>query len=1227
MPEQHDRDPDRDIALVRPDAERDPPAEEAATEQDQGRSPGRPGKWQRNQESIANLVTLETPPMFLDRERPADPNQVVFVNLQDTAETVATRQAADAAKDYMNQPIIGGKFKAFFVNLGRHFNEQRQRYLARVGVRSAYSDALRGIDAGAEATAATPYVTAEKEAVLARFLDSTAELDKQSGEKAELSSEGFSTAIRQLLTAYASASQEEPMAREEFVSRKNALVRSHLGNDFAEFCGDNLITTADRLRGLFHIADDPGKTEYEQALVDLTITQGTAKSSIHSDHSNWFTRYTDRIRSTPGLNVVGTPAFWASVASVSTFGLTTGLSMGARAIGTLAAGAAVGGIATAIRRYVDIKRDRSDAEREIAMGEDANTIDDHPDVDFKRFSVINAKSSDLIAELSALTGPELVEKVAETEVCMNLGRRAKRDLIQYDSPNGPESGRLELLRALARAKVALSGEGVDSATVQAAALSFADSLGQELDTANREFGKVARGEARKAGVQGFFTGMGIGGAFMGVEALGSSIAEATSGMMSSIKDSISSAASIPIIGNIIAESPGAPFGWGDAEAATLVEAATEGTEPVLPAEVPGGGEVDSSGLSTDTGSATATAYETFVHADLETATSFYMIPEGFQLEVDASGEFANVCGTDGELLFESGELTLDENGKLSEDALQILRDAGWNVESEVDGAVPVEKESVLSTQDYIAQQQEHVAEIAREEWHREFQKLLQWGGENGTGLTEDGNIQLDISRMLEVEGSDVDLKNILESDERGVFLTLSMTEGTANQVFNVQADANGLITIDGDSEIAKTFFSVSEEGEVTSLARFAEVQYQVPMIDEATGEIARTDAGEIIFMETDDGRMCVNTLATLEGRGIDAVTETITVAEDYTVYTLTPPEPEVDASGTGVEEPGATDDGPGTDADTGVPYATPEQVIGQHPNAALINPEAHYHYDTPMIENPTTGKLEGAEFFELEIQGGLDQVGKFAVVDGHIEVDLSGMNLEGQPESVVKTWTPFYDTTHADIAVPDGSSIPMVSVEDSSNLSELKLVLNPNDSTLSSVGFEYQVTQTTVDGEVLWKALIPVDSSVGQNLFTYDATGNAIYTGEYMWAAHDMLNPDGTPMLNSEGEQCLGIFATHQGEGVEGVPLVPQEPEGPFQDDPQLPPEGGDGGGQEQNQDDDRNDFWFMPPIIVPYANRKARGPEIETIQEDEDGGHGPGEAGADLVREDRPHREEPAGT
>lgn len=284
-----------------------------------------------------------------------------------------------------------------------------------------------------------------------------------------------------------------------------------------------------------------------------------------------------------------------------------------------------------------------------------------------------------------------------------------------------------------------------------------------------------------------------------------------------------------------------------------------------------------------------------VHIETENQVGFdlnghdFKMPEGTSIIENSDGTYDILRGE--KIISDNIQLTFDSSNGLDAESIIRLGETGI-VANTIFNVVEETQEIQNTAQDYINNHPESTHHIARDLWYGNDTsmypdpdgsgKLLgadlnelkgHWGGLNGTGLDENGNIVLNHSQMTS-DGSfhkefSIDVQEKIK--EGTLKLIFSLTQDTQHDVFEIPIGTDGNAVIDPDSEIGKLFFG-SENGHAIFKGRFAEVVESLGSKDEVEH---------------------LRVISTLVGEGNDSINEIVPIPIEVPTTIIDIPNPPV----------------------------------------------------------------------------------------------------------------------------------------------------------------------------------------------------------------------------------------------------------------------------------------------------------------------------------------------
>lgn len=370
---------------------------------------------------------------------------------------------------------------------------------------------------------------AESGAIIERFLlDYEEAVRTREGERRESLAEGTAKqGIRELVAQYANGEIDDAVFNEQKQTVLDVLRVEHPDLYAQEHASvDNLLEIARDIRA----CRDHGERIAAMDL-DLDIQLGTARSAIKDEsHLRTFDRLLKRIQRTPVLSHMVNPAMLGLTFSLGSNALMSATRMGLRAAGVAApiVGAVAGGAFAGLRRSMELKGDVAHVRRATAMGYEptagAERIERLREFTYDQRAVpeLQAAIANHAAELGRDDLPDaerqahldqLVALVGETEARLDVSTTLRHDFLQFGDPTHIERGRLDLLRSVAEARIALRNTGVDTTVqIEQAYNDQQQRLMANVEDVDRRFGRFKNVQVARQVAFGAATGFVAGAA-------------------------------------------------------------------------------------------------------------------------------------------------------------------------------------------------------------------------------------------------------------------------------------------------------------------------------------------------------------------------------------------------------------------------------------------------------------------------------------------------------------------------------------------------------------------------------------------------------------------------------------------------------------------------------------------------------------------------------------------
>lgn len=796
-----------------------------------------------------------------------------FIDQTKDAEAAARDAAEVRRREELSQ---GGRLKRMLKSMwmgengiagGIYFQRYKKEALERIQSENdilAFEDSDRSARVDAQMATIGRFSSEYDEAIHGEAGEQREELDDTSQ---------FSIAMKDLIRRYVSGEITDPSALAEERGRiieqlyERSSTSEHGSIDLVgegKVRLDNLTQVAESIKGMVEHGDS-----LDRILEGMKIYSGEARSNVRSEaHMTKIDRMIERLQESKFGSLVG-PETIGTAAAVALGIARAGKGSLARAAGVTVIPGVLGGVFAALRENTRVKQERSIHSREMAQGKLAEAGSRRDAMERARYEAVSAQvlTTELreLFEGDSLSSSEAVQRAYEAlagvEARVHMSDKRSIDLISYSGVTNIESERFDLDIERARAKVQLAahlGElpsayrsalGIDiNGTVDEALARNVDviaSLDQDISAKDEAFTRLKAARVAKAAAIGFTTSFAIGIGAQEALAFGS-----------------------PSYDGLVEHAVN-PGGLSKDGSQTLLEGVFNGQPASVNYVAP---------------SSTYDSHPVGNHPDV------VELPADYKLQADVNGTLA-IENPDGTRI--ADKLAFDTDGKLTPDSLDVLRQNNINI---VDTTkiidTPTTTTQQVDVRDYIVQNPEQVEHIKRDFWYDNntpsprFDKNelgLDWAGDNNNGIGGNGSIEMSVSSMTS-DGSVHGLERANWAQEAGeghLKLAVSATKDTQSNVFMVDVDRDGSISIPADSPVAQ-FFSI-ENGRMQFHGAYAEVVE------------TRADV---------DGTLHVAPLATVTGdHSVNTVPQEVTSVTHEIVphYKIIPPEREVAVPGKTIE--------------------------------------------------------------------------------------------------------------------------------------------------------------------------------------------------------------------------------------------------------------------------------------------------------------------------------------
>jgi hypothetical protein len=611
-----------------------------------------------------------------------------------------------------------------------------------------------------------------------------------------------------------------------FDNEKDALLQKHHGENFNLTHANNLLEVVKQIRAAIGHGES-----IEQLQQDLEIVIGQAKTGARTEAElSRADRMIEKLRSTKLGAMVNETTLALAVGTVYSVGAALSQRIASSklaAVGSFGATAALGAGLAAMRESTNIKLDRAQHAREMAMGgsidpengrrrqemqESVHETKDAMDL-VGQINALYEKSADGKSVLKAgLTKADIdvaLKALAEADARVRLSNTKKIDLLRYSSPAQVEQERFALDLARAKAKVDLrkfleanpsmlspegnqpdasreggaapDPEGYVAAALAGHAKDFEGSLGQEIGKKDELFEKMRRRRMGKAAAIALGTGLVVGGTFQEAMAFANPNQQG-------------------LVESAFHEDAGAVSRTPAESLAKLL--AGDPKEVSVPLH-------EVAGVAGD-------------HR--------FQLPEGVRFVPAKDGVAGQWSLEDANGRVMAEHLAFDKSGALTPESQQALKRMGFKLhESSVNVAGQPETKH-LSAKEWMARQKD-VVTVERKAWldnntsHFDKNELqLRWGGERGTGIDKDGNYVFDVKHMVAGGSRHGELSADAQqlAREGKLEMILSASKDSQGQVLKVPVNPDGTVRINPNDQALAKFFQ-THDGKAEFLGKYAEV--------------------------------------------------------------------------------------------------------------------------------------------------------------------------------------------------------------------------------------------------------------------------------------------------------------------------------------------------------------------------------------------------------------------
>jgi len=478
-------------------------------------------------EPIPKVIPEPIPVPPIPEPIPAPPHKqekakrIAIVDAQAQVELMARTRAAELLNQKLN---TGSWLKKKWTHMWEEgyrqqfISEERKKILGQenrpgfirrgmFGAKSFDATGVKNLFAG---TGAEGENNAELGSLATRFAEDLQRISE--GEtKQQLEDQEFNKRINDLVYEFASGALSEA----EFDLKKCTLVddiSQKYPDVFAQggLTADNILEAARDFRKIHEHSGALSRLD-----VNLEVDLGLARQAIKTEANlTWIDKV---ISATQRYTGPGTSA------EAIGFGVAIGSYFARKPVYWLGGAAGIGGLMGAMRRNVELKRDLEMHRAERAMGAAEPTAGETRRENAERFVYEMRPSSEVVVEVATLTDAfrasptadtarALTAALADAEARHSLSESRQRDLISFSGATSLERGRLDFMRTLAEAKVALGNNGFSSDILATAEYTSAlEHLGGDMDKIDTRERAYRWSENCKAAVKGAVGGLIVGG--------------------------------------------------------------------------------------------------------------------------------------------------------------------------------------------------------------------------------------------------------------------------------------------------------------------------------------------------------------------------------------------------------------------------------------------------------------------------------------------------------------------------------------------------------------------------------------------------------------------------------------------------------------------------------------------------------------------------------------------
>lgn len=532
------------------------------------------------------------------------------------------------------------------------------------------------------------------------------------------------------------------------------------------------------------------------------------------------------------VGVVATIAKFTTRKAVTAAGATVGLGVGA-------------GLIAGAREHARVSQDRAAHMRERATGSEmpapgavAKRREQIEETRYETVAVSDvldrlAQARSAVDEADPLTAASLLTTLAELETRSKLSDEESIDLIQYSSKTNLEQERLDVMRSIAEAKIALRRVGIGDDIISERSELVLEALRTDVSDKDQAFRKIQRSRTLKMAAIGMVGGVIIGEGIQEIKAL---VSDELQGVFES--------------------------GGSGEQRRTLLAAIFKGHH-------------NTSQHPSNSG-----------HEAKLTNNLSVGVPAGYHTQEVSPGHWSLVGPDNNQVVDNIG---FDANGNLDPAAVSSLEHSGVQATTHTENYTTTRSVSELASRtpsEYLQVHPDKFTTVHRELWYGndtpnaydQNELKLDWGGNEGTGMDANGNFVFNVQHMMAngsfENGNSANAQQLIH--EGKMVMALSMDRTSQSHVLMVPIDAEGNAHISAQSWEGRSMFE-NKDGQAHFVGAYAEAAQMMG---------PHPNGGETI-----------RTLATVVGENhahaaADRVTHVVTATHLRTIAELSVTQPE-----------------------------------------------------------------------------------------------------------------------------------------------------------------------------------------------------------------------------------------------------------------------------------------------------------------------------------------------